>query len=329
MKSAAFAGLALVATACATSRTTAPSGCITVATSGGDYSSIQSAVDSLSTTSSTAQCIFIESGTYEEQVEVPSREAELTFYGYTSDTSSYTGNKVTITASYSVADGLSDDETGTLRIKADNFKMYNINVNNGYGEGSQAIALSAYADSGYYGCQFTGYQDTVLAESGYQVYANCLIQGATDFIFGQDAPAWFENCDIRVLDASIGYVTANGRDSSSGESYYVFNNCDVAAASGESVTAGAFYLGRPWGAYARVVFQDSTLSEVINSAGWAEWSSSDPNTSDVTFGEYDNSGDGAEGTRASFAETLSSAVSISTILGSSYASAAYYDADYF
>jgi pectinesterase len=70
--------------------------------------------------------------------------------------------------------------------------------------------------------------------------------------------------------------------------------------------------------YARVVFQKTVLSDAINSAGWIEWSSSEPNTEDVLFGEYDNAGDGAEGTRASFATKLSSAISITSILGSDY-----------
>ena len=49
----------------------------------------------------------------------------------------------------------------------------------------QALAISAHASNqGYYGCQFTGYQDTVLANTGYQLYAKSLIVGATDFIFG-------------------------------------------------------------------------------------------------------------------------------------------------
>ncbi|KAF3760479.1 family 8 carbohydrate esterase [Cryphonectria parasitica EP155] len=317
----------LFAAVLATSRTSAPSGCIT-AGSGGTYSTIQEAVDSLSTTSTTAQCIFIEAGSYNEQVTVSAREAELTFYGYTEDTSTYSSNVVTITNDLSAASGLSDEETGTLIVLATNFKMYNINVANTYGDGSQAIALSAYADSGYYACQFTGFQDTVLAEEGYQLYAGCLIEGATDFVFGQYSPAWFQSCDIRVLEASVGYVTANGRTSSTGTSYYVFNECDIAAADGESVASGAYYLGRPWSEYARVVFQDTTMSDVINSAGWAEWSSSEPNTEDVLFGEYDNTGDGAEGTRASFATKLSAAVSIETILGDDYTSAGYYDASY-
>jgi len=47
------------------------------------------------------------------------------------------------------------------------------------------------------------------------------------------------------------------------------------------------------------------------------------------FGEYDNAGAGASTTaRASFAEILTAGVSINTVLGSSYASAGYYDATY-
>jgi pectinesterase len=102
----------------------------------------------------------------------------------------------------------------------------------------------------------------------------------------------------------------------------------VAAATGNTVTDGAYYLGRPWGSYARVVFQGTSMSAVINSAGWHVWGSSDTRTANVLFGEYGNSGSGASGTRASFATKLSKAVSISDILGSGYASAGYYDSAY-
>ena len=191
----------------AASRTTAPAGCITVAKSGGQYATIQSAVDSLSVTSSGTQCIFIAAGTYAEQVLVPARKAQLSIYGSTTNTAGYANNQATITASKSQADGVGNDQTGTLRVKADNFRLYNVNVNNAHGQGSQAVALSAYASSGYYGCAFTGFQDTLLAQTGSQFYSQCLIQGATDFIFGQHAPAWFEKCDIRVVTANLGYIT--------------------------------------------------------------------------------------------------------------------------
>lgn len=322
-----LAFLTTITAAFAADRSFAPSGCITVG-SGGRFSTIQSAVDSLSTSSSSAQCIFIQPGTYSEQVLVSARKAQLTIYGCTQDTSSYEANQVTITGSLSQADGLSNDETATLRVKATNFKMYNVNVANTYGKGSQAVALSAYADSGYYACAFTGYQDTLLAQTGNQVYSGCMISGVTDFIFGQNAPAWFEKCDIRVLSAKMGYITANGRSSASGPSYYVFNKCDIAAASDSSVEDGAFYLGRPWGEFARVVFQRTRMSEVINGAGWRPWNDGDDRTDNVLFGEYKNKGNGASGQRASFATTLDSAVSIKDVLGSSYSKAGYYDSSY-
>jgi len=62
------------------------------------------------------------------------------------------------------------------------------------------------------------------------------------------------------------------------------------------------------------------MSNVINSAGWEIWSTSSPNTADVTFAEYDNTGAGASGTRASFSKKLSSALTISGVLGSGYTS---------
>ncbi|KAI3549084.1 pectinesterase [Colletotrichum filicis] len=323
-----FTALTFVTAALAASRTSAPSGCLTVKKSGGQYSTIQKAVDALSTTDSAKQCIFIDQGTYSEQVLVPARTAQLTIYGYTADTSSYAGNKVTITAKKSQADGLDNDGSATLRIKAKNFKLYNVNVANTYGKGSQAVALSAYSDSAFYASAFTGFQDTLLAQQGNQLYSKCLIQGATDFIFGQKAMAWFEKCDLRVVAASLGYVTANGRASSSDKSEYVFNSCSIAAASGNTVADGAYYLGRPWGQYAQVVFQKTSMTGVINSAGWKQWNDGDPRTANVLFGEYQNTGIGSQGTRASFSKKLSAAVTPASILGSSYTSAAYYDSAY-
>jgi pectinesterase len=140
---------------------------------------------------------------------------------------------------------------------------------------------------------------------------------ATDFIFGQQATAWFDGVDIRVLAASVGYITANGRDSASNPSYYVINKSKVSAAAGNTVKAGTYYLGRPWRTFSRVVFQNTALSNVINSKGWSTWSSADP-TNNVYYAEFGNTGDGASGTRASFGKKLSAAVSITTVLGSSY-----------
>ncbi|CAO2652922.1 Nn.00g023330.m01.CDS01 [Neocucurbitaria sp. VM-36] len=301
-------------------RPSAPSGCLTVGGSG-TYKTVQSAVDALSASTTTAQCIFIAKGTYKEQVYVKALKSALTIYGETTDTSSYSANTVTITQKKSQDDSSNNDLTATLRAWTTNLKVYNINLVNTRGQGSQALAVSANADKqGYYGCQFKGYQDTILAQDGAQVYAKSYIEGATDFIFGQKAKAWFDGVDIGVLAASSGYITANGRDSSSNPSYYVINKSKIAAASGNTVKAGAYYLGRPWRNYARVVFQSTSMTNVINAAGWKIWNTGDERTDKVEFGEYGNSGDGSKGTRASFSKKLSAAVSISTVLGSDYTS---------
>ncbi|KAF2175141.1 carbohydrate esterase family 8 protein [Zopfia rhizophila CBS 207.26] len=322
--------LTLISSALAAGRTSPPAGALVVAKSGGQYSTIQAAVNALSTTSTAAQSIFIQPGTYDEQVYIPQRSAALTIYGYTEDTSTYEKNQVTITHGFSQANKEGgNDMTATVRAWSANFKMYNINMVNTYGKGSQALALSAQAtNQGYYACQFKGYQDTILTNTGTQVYAKSLIVGATDFIFGQHAATWFDQCDIRVLAASLGYITANGRDSASDASYFVISRSTVSAMSGNSVPDGAYYLGRPWRNYARVVFQRTSLSSVINSAGWRIWNTGEENIDHVLFGEYGNTGTGASGTRASFATKLSAPVSISSILGSGWASASYVDQAY-
>jgi pectinesterase len=95
----------------------------------------------------------------------------------------------------------------------------------------------------------------------------------------------------------------------------VINHSDIAAASGNKVNAGAYYLGRPWREYARVVVQDTKISNVINSAGWATWNKGDNRTSSVYFGEFGNSGSGAGAKRVGFAKQLGQAVSMETVLG--------------
>lgn len=121
-----------------TSRTAAPSGCLTVGSSA-TYKTITSALDALGTTSTTDACIFVSDGTYAEQLTV-TYKGSLTLYGSTADTGIYKSNTVTITNTIKSADAGSLDASSTVNVKADGFNMYNINVVNGYGAGAQAVA---------------------------------------------------------------------------------------------------------------------------------------------------------------------------------------------
>ena len=250
---------------------------------------------------------------------IPRLASALTLYGSSTNTITYGSNTVTLTQGLSQDNVASNDLTATLRAWTPNLKVYNINFINTRGEGSQAVAVSAQADKqGYYGCTFQGYQDTILANEGNQVYLRSYISGATDFIFGQRARAWFGRCDIRIKGK--GFITANGRDAESNVSYYVVSDSDVKAADGLTLADGSTYLGRPWRNWSRVVVQRTGLSKVVNAAGWVKWNDATPNTENVFYREFGNTGTGASGTRASFSSKLSAAVGMAEVLGSGYAS---------
>lgn len=251
------------------------------------------------------------------QVTIPESTSNIVIYGETTDTSSYTGNVVSLEYDMSQDSGAASDmDTAALITKGTNISVYNIDIKNTYGKGSQAVALAAYNEQqGYYGVGLYSYQDTLLAEKGTQIYANCYIEGATDFIFGKEGVVWITNSTIGVSGA--GCITASGRDSADSDSYYVITDSTVATASRTNVSEGDVYLGRPWRDYARVTYQFTELPDLINSAGWRVWNANDTRTDNVSFGEYDNSGNGVSGAR-DFETRVSAALEISDILGSDY-----------
>lgn len=212
--------------------------------------------------------------------------------------------------------------------------MYNINILNTFGHipsNGQNLALSAHStNQGYYGVGLFGYQDTLLANTGRQVYARSKITGAIDFIFGQTALAWLEEIDIRTI--APGCVTASGRNSSDNPSWYVISNSTLAGINSTiEEQAGLNYLGRPWGVFARVVFQYTYLSDIITGAGWSIWNPGQERTNNVTFAEYQNYGPGsvmAEGPRADFSEQLDAPVAREDILGTGYEDEWWVDMSY-
>ncbi|KAL2826398.1 pectinesterase A [Aspergillus cavernicola] len=291
-----------------TARTSAPSGCLSVGGSG-TYSTISEAIIALDSSSSDA-CIFIEAGTYEEQLTFQYAEA-LTLYGETTDVGSYKKNTVTITHTISSPEAGSLVDSATVNADMDDFTMYNINVVNGYGQGAQAVALSASGEQqGYYGCQFIGYQDTLYARAGIQYYSNCYIEGAVDYVFG-DASAWFGECNI--VSNGAGSITAMSRETSSDPAWYCFDNCNVYGKSGLALT-GDVYLGRPWRVLARVIYQNSELSDIINPAGWTTMAEG----ATPLYYEIGNTGDGSDTSERLYETVIDAAVDKDTVLGSGW-----------
>jgi len=308
----------------ATSRTTPPSGAITVrkgTTTAGEFATITAALNSLPNDSS-SRSVFIFPGTYTEQIDI-TRSGPLTIYGFTTDTSTYTGNQVIIAAAGNATAAGSDDASGTLRIHKNDFHMYNVNVKNTLGKGVQAIAISQYGSRvGLYACGFFGYQDTLYANQGTQVYLKGYIEGAVDFIFGRLGSAYFGGNTIAV--SGPGCISASGRISNDTFSYVFNQNTIVLASDAASGTSGNIFLGRPWGDFAKVIFKNTAINVPMNKALWSVWQPTDPRTDDILFGDFNTTGTGSSGAvRPSFATALTASqaatFSISSAVGSDFA----------
>ncbi|OWZ17282.1 Pectin methylesterase [Phytophthora megakarya] len=315
-------------------RTMPPTGSTVVDATGaypGSFRTITEAVVHLPNTTE-QHTLFLFPGVYHEQVLISPLNGPLVLQGYTCNTKSYAANEVTITHSKAQRDlppevvNGRNDLTSTLRLKTNNVRVYNLNVANTAGKienNGQAVATIIDGNNyGFYACNFTGYQDTVYANKGRELFAKSYIAGAVDFVFGTLAQAWFESCDIETVGE--GYITANGRPDASSSSYYVFNNVRVFGSSGN----GSAYLGRPWRPYSRVVWQNSELGDVINPEGWHTWDN-DNNTANVYYKEFNNRGPGAAtNKRVAFSGQLNGPVHIEEILGGNYTNEWFVDTTY-
>ncbi|KAI1793817.1 pectin lyase-like protein [Ganoderma leucocontextum] len=259
-----------------------PPGAITIGKEG-RYANLSAALQDASSLE-----YFVFAGTYTDTAIITRDHVRV--YGQTSSPSSYLSNTVTITNNIPASQAGSNDKSGTMQVHAANVSLYNLNIANTYGkpvEQAQAIALSVQGGRfGGYGLKITGDQDTLLADVGTQYYANSLIEGAVDFIFGQHASVWITHSVIHAI--RDGNITASGRGSDDAF-WYVIDHSTVK----ENGTATATYLGRPWGDYARVVYQYCWLPKSVPPVGWMPWHPGDERIDHVTFAEYANVGPGA------------------------------------
>jgi pectinesterase len=163
----------------------------------------------------------------------------------------------------------------------------------------QAVAFMSQSEkSVVYGCAIKGYQDTLYAKYNRQLYLDCDIEGTVDFICG-NATAVFQNCTIvarlpLAVERQKNTITAQNRDTATDPSGFSFHLCNISAGD-DLIHAGSAvetYLGRPWKPYSRVVFMKCNMSEVVHPKGWIEWNHSSA-VNDLSYGEYNNSGKGA------------------------------------
>ncbi|MDT0649516.1 pectinesterase family protein [Autumnicola edwardsiae] len=257
----------------------------------GDFAKIQEAINSTRDLGPGEVVIHIKNGTYNEKLEIPSWKHQLTLRGESKEETIIVNNDFSGKANPKTGKKHSTFTSYTVLVQGDDIKIENLTVkNSSCGEG-QAVALHVEGDRFVIkNCNILGCQDTIYTatEGSRQLFADCYIEGTTDFIFGE-ATVVFKNCTIKSMRDS--YVTAAATPQNQ-EFGYVFINCKLIAAEG----VNEVFLGRPWRSYAKTVFINSELGEHIVPEGWNPWKGDEmfPNKERTAYyAEYNSSGPGA------------------------------------
>lgn len=301
----------------------AASNTIVVAKSGGNFNTVQAAINSVPNYSSTPITIYIKAGKYKEVVTIPSSKRNLNIIGENRDTTIITYDN------YNAKPNGNGGTYGTggsasVFIQGSDITVQNLTIENSFVEkgnnGEQAVALNVTGPRvSFNNCNFLGNQDTLLADGNTQYFYNCFIQGDVDFIFGR-SQAVFERCNIYSLNRGSaynnGYITA-ARTEASKPYGFLFLNCNLLAQSGTA--NNSVYLGRPWCPSGTsvdkpsVVFKQCSLGGHIKSEGWT--SMSGVPASHGRFYEYQNTGAGANTARPQLADWQANNWTKTNVLG--------------
>lgn len=257
----------------------------------GNYTTITDAINAAPNKSADTYVIYATAGVYQENIEVPKSKTNIMLVGDGIDATVITGNR-------SVVDGWTTFNSATFAIVGAGFLARDITIENTAGAVKhQAVALRVGSDlSAFYRCSFKGYQDTLYTNSLRQFYRDCDIYGTVDFIFG-NAAVVFQNCNLLARMPMSGQsiaFTAQGRTDPNQNTGTSIHNCSIIAAPDLVPVESSFptYLGRPWKEYSRTIYMQSFIDNLIEPAGWLEWSG-DFALSTLYYGEYMNTGPGS------------------------------------
>jgi pectinesterase len=252
----------------------------------GNFATVQEAINAVPDFRKTTSVIYVKNGLYKEKLVLPASKNKVTLIGESAEKTILTYDD------YASKKNRFGEEMGTTGsssffIFGNDFTAKNITFQNSSGPVGQAVAVRIEGDRAFFeNCRFLGFQDTLYpyGEKSRQYYKNCYIEGTVDFIFGWST-AVFEACQIHCK--SPGYITAAStfKETPFG---FVFIRCKI---TGEA-PKGSVYLGRPWRLYAKTVFIECNLGEVVHPAGWHNWNKKEAQETSF-YAEYNNIGKGA------------------------------------
>ncbi|KAF3969913.1 hypothetical protein CMV_006335 [Castanea mollissima] len=267
----------------------------------GQFTTVQKAIDSIPSKNKQWTTILVNAGVYKEKVTIIKDKEFIVLKGK--------GRASTVIEWDDSGNSLA---SSTFLLYASNFMARDITFKNTYNlvleddvlkKITWAPAALVRGDkASFYGCGFIGIQDTLTDLHGRHYFYNCYIEGAVDFIWGS-SQSLFENSEINVKSKEIGvgkaFIAAQGRQSASEASAFVFKNCKVTG-------TGPAYLGRAYKKYSTVVYYQSSFDNIIDPEGWNIMRQAG-NEKDITFAEAQCKGPGANlSNRVKWEKTLSS-----------------------
>ncbi|KUI57599.1 Putative pectinesterase 11 [Cytospora mali] len=179
------------------------------------------------------------------------------------------------------------------------FRAYNIDFRNEYAPYSDGPAHAlgvSRANSGFYGCGFYSWQDTIyVGKLGNAYFYDTVVAGQTDFLYGFGT-LYITKSALSLRHCGGGITAWKGTNTTFENKYGVYIDSSQVQANNYSAAAavvGKCALGRPWNSLQKSVFMDSYFDASILPAGYIDWSTTDPRVNNYTFmATWDNYGPG-------------------------------------
>ncbi len=279
---------------------------VVAADGSGDYTKIQDALDAISDDSKRS-IIYVKPGVYSEKLVVVKKNVSL--IGEDRDKVIITWNECSTTSTLqngTYSTGITStgtDASYSMLIAADGFYGENFTVRNDYDyingtEGNkQAVALEHInSDKAVLkNIKMVSFQDTYYPKSAKKrVYLkDCYIQGGTDYIFGSGT-AFIDGGVMKNVPGGQ-YMTAASDPAADQEFGIVISGVEASYADTTGFgTKRKFYLGRPWKLGATTTYINTTFEkDMIQPAGWADWSGAKNDANYSEFGSVFDDGDEA------------------------------------
>ncbi|XVF67736.1 hypothetical protein PTKIN_Ptkin10aG0145900 [Pterospermum kingtungense] len=228
----------------------------------GDFKKIQDAIDAVPSNNSELYFISVKPGTYREKIVVPADKPFITLSSSGTDQASNT------ILTWSDTGEIFD--SATLTVLASDFVGRFLTIQEteppSMDAGSSPIKILSWMMLGS--------------------IISAIVTLKEPLISCGNAASLYEKCHLHSVSKGNGSITAQHRISTSENTCFTFLGCKITG-------IGTAFLGRPWGAYSRVVFAMTYMSSVIVPQGWDDWQDQTKHST-VYYGEYKCYGPGAD-----------------------------------